>query len=119
MLINLENKKMYTRISDNFFNNILSTGSGGMNGNDNEAAKRGLLLGVGLGAGLALRGGIFRTLFTGAALVPTLAAIGVFASVELHRRHGHKKSDELIKFGIDKSVDARDFVQDKINSFCK
>jgi hypothetical protein len=110
---------MYTRKSGNFFSNILTSGSGEMNGDDNEAAKRGLLLGVGLGTGLAIRGGFFRTLFTGAALVPALATIGVFSSVELHRRHGHKKSDELIKFGIDKSVDARDFVQDKIKSFGK
>jgi len=95
-------------------NEILIPGS-----TDNEAAKRGLIAGAGLGAGLAIRGGLFRTLIGAALLAPSMAALGMFANVALTRRNGIEKQDELIRAGLESGLIAKNVISDAIKSFTK
>ncbi len=95
-------------------NDILTPGS-----TENEAAKRGLIAGAGLGIGLAMRGGLVWSLIGAAILAPPMAALGMFANVAYTRRNGLERQNELIDSSLESGVAARDIVSDAVKSFTK
>ncbi len=85
---------------------------------EKQWAQFGAFTGVGFAAGLG-RASFFKTLFTGAVAVPSLAAMGFFSAREYVRQDMPRKFAEFKQAGEQHTAAAREYVNATITKFRK